>query len=99
MDRFSFDQRISANPAVRYLLAIFVSAAALLICTASHDYIGRGGAYSILLLAVAISSWYGGLGPAILALLIALFAARLVTASGSGLSLPNAAESLEMLAL
>jgi signal transduction histidine kinase len=71
----SLSSRISGNTFLRYALAAGSGIAACLVCWGLHRYVGNGGCYVLLLLAVAGSAWYSGVGPSLVAVLIGLVAA------------------------
>jgi signal transduction histidine kinase len=61
----SLSARISGNSFLRYLVAVISALAASLVCSGLHRFVGNGGCYVLLLLAVAFSSWYCGVGPSV----------------------------------
>jgi signal transduction histidine kinase len=71
----SLSARISRNNLLRYALAVISALAAALICSGLHYFVGEGGCYVMLLLAVTFSAWYCGVGPTIPAVLICLIGA------------------------
>jgi signal transduction histidine kinase len=71
----SLSSRILENPALRYGLAVGSAIAAIAICVGLHRFVGNGGCYVLLLLAVAGSGWYCGVGPSVAAVVIGLVAA------------------------
>ncbi len=71
----SLSARISGNDFLRYFLAIFSALAALLICGGLDNFAMKGGLYLPLVLAVAFSAWYCGIGPSVLATVIGLVGA------------------------
>jgi signal transduction histidine kinase len=58
-----------------YALALVAVAAAFLLNSALHPLVGDGVGYILLFPAVAFSAWYCGIGPAIVATLLAVFGA------------------------
>ena len=68
----SLSARISGNPSLRYLLAISSALIASLACGGVGSFVTRGSCYVLLLLSVTLSAWFCGVGPAILAIAIAL---------------------------
>lgn len=71
----SLSARISGNTFLRYFLAIFSALAASLIGSGLDHFSMKGGLYLPLILAVAFSAWYCGVGPSILASVIGLVGA------------------------
>jgi signal transduction histidine kinase len=71
----SLSARISGNTFLRYFLASFSAVAALLICGGLDHFAMKGGLYLPLVLAVAFSAWYCGVGPSVLASMIGLVGA------------------------
>lgn len=71
----SLSARISANTFLRYFLAIFSALAASLIGSGLDHFSMKSGLYLPLILAVAFSAWYCGVGPSILASVIGLVGA------------------------
>ncbi len=71
----SLSARISESVFLRYVLAAFSALTASLICGGGHSFVGSGGCYVLLLLAVAFSAWYCGLGPSILAIVMGVLGA------------------------
>jgi signal transduction histidine kinase len=69
----SFSVRISGNIFLRYVAAAAVALTASLICGGVHRFAGDNGCYALLLLTVAFSSWYCGIGPSIVAGAIGAF--------------------------
>jgi signal transduction histidine kinase len=68
----SFLARISGSNFRRYLLALAAVAAAFLVNSALHPLVGDRTGYVLLFPAVAFSAWYCGIGPSIIAALLAL---------------------------
>ena len=69
---FSLSARILKSDILRYGLATASVLTALLLNTALHDLAGDAAVFILLLPAIAFSAWYCGIGPSILAILIAL---------------------------
>ena len=68
----SFLPRMSSNSIRGYFLAIASVAAAFLVNSALHPLVGDRVGYVLLFPAVAFSAWYCGIGPSIVATLLAL---------------------------
>src|ERR1035438_1895345 len=68
----SFLARILGSNFRRYLLALAAVAAAFLVNSALHPLVGDRAGYVLLFPAVAFSAWYCGIGPSIVAALLAL---------------------------
>jgi signal transduction histidine kinase len=68
----SFLTRMSSTSLRRYALAIAAVAAAFLVNSALHSLVGDRAGYVLLFPAVAFSAWYCGIGPSIVATLLAL---------------------------
>ena len=68
----SFLTRMSSNSLRRYALAVAAVAVAFLVNSALHPLVGDRVGYALLLPAVAFSAWYCGIGPSIVATLLAL---------------------------
>lgn len=64
--------RISANLLSRYILAVLSALIALLVCFALESFLGIAGCYLLLFLAVAVSAWYCGVGPSVVAVVVGL---------------------------
>ena len=79
----SFSARISESTALRYTFAVAAVLIAFLVSRALHPLVGDRLAYTLLFPAVAFSAWYCGLGPSILATVLAVFGATY------GLTLPT----------
>jgi signal transduction histidine kinase len=69
----SLSARISGNIFLRYVYATVAALAASLVCGGVHRVAGDGGCYALLLLTVAFSSWYCGIGPSVVAAVIGVF--------------------------
>lgn len=68
----SFSARISESTVLRYLIAIFSALAASLLAGGLERHAMSAGSYVLLLLAVTISGWFCGIGPALVAAAIGL---------------------------
>jgi signal transduction histidine kinase len=68
----SFLSRFSGSDFRRYFLALAAIAAAFLVNSALHPLVGDHTGYVLLFPAVAFSAWYCGIGPSIVATLLAL---------------------------
>ena len=68
----SFSAKISQSVYLRYAFAVICALAASLICSGLERFLGNGGCYVLLLLAVAVTSWYAGVWPSIVAIVIGL---------------------------
>jgi signal transduction histidine kinase len=71
----SFSARISSSPFLRYPSAVVSVVAASLISGVFHRVLGTGAGCMLLLLAVAFSAWYCGIGPSIVATVLGVLAA------------------------
>jgi signal transduction histidine kinase len=71
----SLSARISESTFLRYLFAIAAVVAATLLSSALNPWVGDRAAYVLLLPAVAFSAWYCGIGPSLVAVVLALAAA------------------------
>ncbi len=69
---FSLSARISGTPFLRYSAAMAAVLAALLVTRALNPWVGASAAFVLLLPALAFSAWYCGVGPSIVATVIAL---------------------------
>lgn len=63
--------RVTRSALVRYSLAFFTSALALLLTLLYTRLIGTTAPFILFFAAVVVSSWYGGLGPGLVAIAIA----------------------------
>jgi len=70
--RTTLSARISASLALRYALAILSALIALLVCFFLEPFLGIAGCYLLVFLPVAVSAWYCGIGPSILAVVVGL---------------------------
>ena len=71
----SFFQRILGNSFRRYALAVAAVVAAFLLSSALHPLVGDRLGYVLLFPAVAFSAWYCGIGPSLVATVLALLGA------------------------
>jgi signal transduction histidine kinase len=71
----SFSARISENAVLRYAFAIAAVLIAFLVSRAVNPFVGDRVAYVLLFPAIAFSAWYCGIGPSIVATVLALFGA------------------------
>jgi signal transduction histidine kinase len=71
----SFSAQLLRRQFRPYVLALFAVTAAFLLNSALHPLVGDGVGYILLFPAVAFSAWYCGIGPAIVATLLAVFGA------------------------
>ena len=69
---FSLSARIHGSTFLCYSLAIASVLIALLISSPLHRLAGDAAVFVLLLPAIAFSAWYGGIGPSILAITLAL---------------------------
>ena len=94
-NRSLFFQRILGTQFRRYVLAIASVAVAFLLSSALHPLVGDGLGYVLIFPAVAFSAWYCGIGPSIVATILALLGAtdgfvppiqpfRILSARGAG---------------
>lgn len=94
----SLSARISGNNLLRYGLPVIAVVIAWLVCSLLSVYTGNGAAYVLLFTGVAFAAWYCGVGPSILAILLALFALVYgFTLNIHALAYPNTAELVAML--
>ena len=68
----TFLARVRRDNLRRYVLALAAVAAAFLVNSALHPLVGDRVGYVLLFPAVAFSAWYCGIGPSIVAILLAL---------------------------
>ena len=71
----SLSARISESTFLRYLFAMAAVVVATLLSSALNPWVGDRAAYVLLLPAVAFSAWYCGIGPSLVAVVLALAAA------------------------
>jgi signal transduction histidine kinase len=74
-NRSPFFQRILGTQFRRYILAIASVAVAFLLSSALHPLVGDGLGYVLIFPAVAFSAWYCGIGPSIVATILAVIGA------------------------
>jgi PAS domain S-box-containing protein len=72
MDGSSLQQRTAQAHLLRYGLAVVSLSIALGLALLAHNYNFRNVEVPVFLLAVALTAWYGGSGPAIVALLLSI---------------------------
>ena len=83
---------------VRYGFAVAAALAVLLSCRALNPFLSISVPYILLFLVVACSAWYGGVGPAAAAAVLALAGMRYWFISpANSFALPDAAQSISML--
>ena len=70
--------RIPNNSVTKYIVALVATAPALLLCGALNRVLGDSVPYVILVLAVAFSAWYCGVGPSVVSVIFILAGAKLV---------------------
>jgi signal transduction histidine kinase len=70
-----FFQRILGTKVRRYVLAIVAVGAAFVVSSALHPLVGDRLGYVLLFPAVAFSAWYCGIGPSVVATILALIGA------------------------
>jgi signal transduction histidine kinase len=94
----SLSARISRNILARYASAVAAVSAALLVGGSLTAFLVDHVSYVILFPAVAFSAWYCGVGPSIVALVLALVGTRYwFTPPIHSLSVPNSAETISAL--
>ena len=93
----SLSSRIIGNTFLRYGLAVAAAIAASAISISLHRFVGNGGCYVLLLLAVAGSAWYCGVGPSVVAVLIGLVAASYGFVPRAGFVAPSSVEWMVLL--
>ena len=94
----SFSARILGNTWVHYAFAVAASFVSLLICRQSTLFLSSPVPYILLFLVVACSAWYFGLGPATIAVALALVGTRYWFISPThSFRLPDTAQSITML--
>jgi signal transduction histidine kinase len=90
--------RISANLLSRYILAVLSALFALLVCSLIEPFLGIAGCYLLIFLPVAVSAWYCGVGPSIVAVVIGLTGATVGFAPNThSFVRPNLDSSISML--
>jgi signal transduction histidine kinase len=68
----SLSTRLSGNSLLRWVVAVLSIGATILICNGLERFIGIGGCYVLLVLSVAFTSWYCGIGPAALSVCLGI---------------------------
>ncbi len=66
----SLSARIWGSSFLRYFSALLSALIAALLCGGLNRFVGNGGCYVLFLAAVAFSSWYCGIGPSIVTVVI-----------------------------
>lgn len=95
----SLSARIASSNALRYGLPVLAVLVASLVCNRMTPYTGNGVGYVLLFPAVALSAWYCGVGPSILAMLLAMVAAAFgFIPRIHAFAYPDTAESIATLA-
>jgi signal transduction histidine kinase len=85
--------RISESTFLRYALAVIAVAIALLLSTALNAWAGERLVYVLILPAIAFSAWYCGIGPSLVATVLALAGAMYgPTTSVHSFPVPNRSE-------
>lgn len=91
--------RMARNNLLRYGLPVVAVLIASLVCNRMIPYTGNGVAYVLLFPAVAFSAWYCGVGPSIVAMLLAVVGAAYgFVPRIHPFAYPNTAESIGTLA-
>ncbi len=93
-----FSRRTWRNAVLRYVLAIAATLTFLLACRSLNPFVGDNVTYIILFPVVAFVAWYWGIGPSIVAIVLALGGAMYWLMPGHSLSIPNPARSIGALA-
>ena len=95
----SLSARISKNTATRYAVALAATLTALSACRALNPFMSEYVPYILLFPAVAFAAWYCGVGPSILAFILAVVGAKYWFISPvHSLRMPNAAHAIGILA-
>jgi len=95
----SLSDRISGSTPLRYSLATVAALTALLLSSALNPLVGDRAVYVLLLPAVAFAAWYCGIGPSLLAIVLALAGAMYgVLTTVHPFHVPAAPESVLILA-
>lgn len=90
--------RFTRSPVFRYLFSIAATVAFLWACRTLNPFIGDNVTYIILFPVVTFVSWYCGLGPSILAIVLALAGAMYWLIPAHSAHIPNPARSIGSLA-
>jgi len=90
--------RRSRNALLRYILAIVATLTFLLACRWLNPFVGDNVTYIILFPVVAFVAWYCGVGPSILAIVLALGGTMYWLIPGHSLNILNPAQSIGALA-
>jgi len=92
--------RISESTFLRYALAVVAVVIALLLSSALHPLVGERLVYVLILPAIAFSAWYCGIGPSLVATVLALAGAMYgPTTSVHSFPVPNRSELFLLSAL
>src|SRR6202140_572644 len=92
--------RISESTFLRYALAVVAVVIALLLSSALHPVVGERLVYVFILPAIAFSAWYCGIGPSLVATVLALAGAMYgPTTSVHSFPVPNRSELFLLSAL
>lgn len=96
--RNTLSARISASVPLRYTLAVLSALLSLLLCFLLGPFLGIAGCYLLVFLPVAVAAWYCGVGPSILAVVIALAGATVgFTFRAHSFLTPELGSSISML--
>lgn len=96
--RNTLSARISASVPLRYTLAVLSALLSLLLCFFLGPFLGIAGCYLLVFLPVAVAAWYCGVGPSILAVVIALAGATVgFTFRAHSFLTPELGSSISML--
>ena len=93
----SLSARVSQSAVLRYTFAIAAVLIAFLVSRALNPFAGDRVAYILLFPPVAFSAWYCGLGPSIIATVLALFSATYGLTSPISLRILSLAETVPAL--
>src|ERR1051325_3195749 len=95
---FGTGRSIEPNPYLRYGLAIVSVILMTLLRMALQPLLGTSYGFITFYVAIALSGWYGGLGPAILAIVLSAFsAARFFIPSDNTLLIPGVGDRVAVL--
>jgi signal transduction histidine kinase len=90
--------RFTQTSAFRYIFAVAASLAILWACLTLNPFVGDNVTYVILLPLITFVAWYCGLGPSILAIVLALGGAMYWLPLGQSTPIPSPARSIGALA-
>ncbi len=90
--------RTPRNAAIRYILAIALTLAFLLTCRWLHAFVGDNLTFLVLTPVVAFVAWYGGVGPSLITIVLAIVGTLYWSIPAHSLSAPNPAQSAGALA-